>query len=109
MSVSGFFLVISLTSVVYAAGVNLAWNAPTTGGEVKGYNLYYGNAVGNYPNKVAGIADTEYIVSGLDEEKVYYFVVKAFNDAGESGPSNVIIWRDSDSTPPLPPIGIQVQ
>jgi hypothetical protein len=102
------FVFIAFTSYAFAAGVTLAWNPPSSGGVVKGYNIYYGNSNGNYPNKVEGITSTQYVVSGLDEGKVYYFIVKAYNDAGESGPSNVKSWMYSDTTPPLPPDGVNV-
>lgn len=109
MSVLGLYLAVLLVSSAYAAGVTLAWNAPTGGGTVKGYNLYYGTSNGNFPNKVSGINNTQHIISGLAEDKVYYFVVKAYNDQGESGPSNMITWKYSDTTPPLPPFGVQAQ
>ena len=90
----------------HAAGVTLAWNAPIGGGPVKGYNLYYWTSDESNPNKVEGIKNTQYMLSGLDEDKVYTFMVKAYNDNGESGPSNIKSWKYSDTTPPLPPDGV---
>ncbi len=100
------FLFAAFPYYSHAAGVTLAWDAPSGGGAVTGYNLYYGTSSGSYPNKVGAINSTQYVVSGLDEDKVYYFIVKAYNDAGESGPSNMVAWRYRDTTPPLPPGGV---
>ena len=102
-----FFILFLITPLYsYAVGVTLAWDAPAGGGAVKGYNLYYWTLNQSNPNKVGGINNTQYTLSGLDEDKVYHFMVKAYNDAGESQPSNVKSWKYSDTTPPLPPDGV---
>jgi hypothetical protein len=51
----------------------------------------------------------QYTVSGLDEDKTYYFAVRARNSAGEGLSSNVVSWSYVDTEPPLPPKGIHVE
>ncbi|MBN1848013.1 MAG: fibronectin type III domain-containing protein [Deltaproteobacteria bacterium] len=110
----GTVIMILILSIAFAgwsdaAGVTLAWDPPSSGGVVEGYNLSYGTSSNHQANKVERIMGTQYIVSGLDEDKVYYFEVKAYNDVGESGPSNKVTWKYSDTTPPLPPDGLEVK
>lgn len=106
-----YIAVIILLSSVYPvyAGTVLIWDAST--GTVTGYRIYYGTSSGNY----AGIEETgnvtQYPLSNLPlaEETSYYFVVKAYNNAGESDPSNEVTYYCPDSTPPVPPQGLSKQ
>jgi len=94
---------------IHAAGVDLAWDAPSSGGTVAGYKVYWKAAGGSYSdaNSMAVVGKTSCTVSGLDEAKQYYFIVKAYNDAGMSPPSNEVTWSYSDATPPAQVQGIQ--
>ena len=106
-----FFLVIFLLAIssnVSSAATTLAWNASS--GVVTGYRIYYGTSQGNYPLSVEVGNITQYPLSNLSLQvgTTYYFIVKAYNDAGESGPSNeesYTINPPPDTTPPLPPQG----
>ncbi len=75
----------------------LSWTPPTTHvdgsalTDLAGYHIYYGSAPGSFPNKItlqnAGISS--YLVENL-MRKTYYFVVTAFDAAGnESEFSNM--------------------
>jgi hypothetical protein len=93
---------------VYAAGVDLAWDAPTDGGTVEGYRIYWKTADGSYndTNSKSVVGKTSETVSSLDETKTYNFIVKAYNAAGVSPSSNEVEWSYSDATPPLQVQGV---
>jgi len=102
-----FSAFILIAAQVQAAGVTLAWDPSE--GEVKGYRIYYGTQSHNYTMSVDAGNVTQFTVSGLDEGKTYYFVVRAYNEVGESGDSNEVTWTYRDTTPPLPPSGVEVK
>src|SRR4030042_329650 len=106
-----FIAVIILLSSVYPvyAGTVLTWDAST--GTVTGYRIYYGTSSGNYTGIEEAGSVTLYPLSNLPlaEEATYYFVVKAYNAAGESDPSNEVTYYCPDSTPPVPPQGLSKQ
>jgi hypothetical protein len=72
------------------SSVTLAWNASNSS-NVTGYRVLYGQASGNYSQQLdAGNATTN-TVSKLAPNTTYYFVVKAYDAAGqESWPSNEV-------------------
>jgi hypothetical protein len=82
------------------------WDAAT--GDVQGYKIYYGTSLGNYIySKDVGNV-TQYPLANLPmtEGTTYYFVVRAYNNSGESEDSNEISYtvpQVSDTTPPLSP------
>ncbi|MBC2696403.1 MAG: fibronectin type III domain-containing protein [Desulfobacteraceae bacterium] len=86
-----------------ALGATLSWTAST--GEVTGYNLYYSESEGSYSLHV----DVGNVISystdflSLTVGTPYYFVVTAYNFAGESGYSNMVSLTPADTTPPIPP------
>lgn len=87
---TGYYLLVAFPLVVSAAQVTLQWDGVTPSPD--GYNLYQrmsGNSF-NYSNPVntSAISGTTYTVSGLTEGSTYYFVVRAFVGATESGDSN---------------------
>lgn len=96
--------IMTFVSIVSAAGVTLAWDGSS--GEVSGYRIYYGTSAGHYTQNVELGNVTQHTLSGLSEGVTYFFVVRAFNSAGESGNSNMISWASQDTTPPLPPAGL---
>lgn len=101
-----FLLIILFFNPLSVSASMLQWG-PTTEG-VSGYRLYYGTSQGNYTNsKDVGLA-IEYSLSNLPlvENSTYYFVVRAYNSAGESDDSNEISWTVPDSTPPSIPTGL---
>ena len=84
----------------------LSWDAST--GEVDGYRIHYGTTQGQHPySKDLGNV-TEYHISdlSLQEKTTYFFVITAYNSAGESPPSNEVQWTVPDTTPPAPPQGL---
>ena len=110
---AGLLFLLVTASYIHAAGVTLAWDPPEegSGGPVEGYMLYWGTISGIYPNsKDVGNVNQE-TISGLDEDSPYFFVVKAYNGGGTNigPPSNEISWSYSDTTPPLPPEGVEAQ
>lgn len=75
-------LSIPLTASLQAAGsATLAWDANTEPG-ISGYNVYFGETIGNYTNKIAAGNLTSFTVAGLTESKTYYFVVTCYNGSG---------------------------
>jgi hypothetical protein len=105
------FLFFAGATGVYAASVNLSWDAPGEGGTVEGYKIYWSTTKGSY-NETSIVTvtggKTSGTVTGLSDVKTYYFVVKAYNAAGSSPASNEISWSYSDSTPPYQVQGINV-
>lgn len=98
--VSGLFLFFIMSSFVYAAAVDLAWDAPVDGGEPIGYIVYVSTTEGDYSNPVAVeiVEETYATVSRLDRKQSYYFIVKAYNCAGIGEASNEIyIMAGSDA------------
>ena len=106
ISILIFFAVVPF---IHAAGVDLAWDAPGGGGAVTGYKVYWKAAGGSYSdaNSMSVVGKTSCTVSGLDETRQYYFVVKAYNDAGMSPASNEVAWSYSDATPPIQVSGVK--
>jgi len=99
---AGLSLPLLAAASVYAAAVDLAWDPPVPGdgGEVIGYIVYGSTTEGDYSDPVAVeiVEETFATVSGLDETRTYYFVVKAYNCAGIGDPSNEIeLAANSDS------------
>jgi hypothetical protein len=97
-----FLFFIFFASYSLAAEVHFQWGASS--GVVDGYRIYYGSEPGGpYSNLLdeIGGATTEYTAT-LDEAWTYYLVVRAFNDYGESGNSNEVVWPSDtvDSEPP---------
>lgn len=115
-------LVLSLASLSFAASesVTLGWDANTES-DLAGYRLYMSSTPGvytlvgknpsltptnppaNYVKSIAKPAVTmSATVSGVDGQKIY-FVLTAFDSAGnESGVSNEVTYTLSDSPPAAP-------
>ena len=80
------------TSLAAAASVTLAWDA-SAAPELAGYKLYYGYASRSYRLSVNVGQATTAALSGLDEAKVYYLAVVAYDAHGnESDFSNEVIY-----------------
>jgi hypothetical protein len=92
-----------------SADPKLVWDASS--GDVTGYRVYYGLSAGSHPTSQSVGNVTEYPMSSLplEESRTYYFVVRAYNGAGESGDSNEISWVAADRTPPSPPQGVTAE
>ncbi len=101
--VLGSLILFLLTATYSYADFYLTWNA--VAGDVTGYKIYYGETIGDYTNcKNAGNVTKYYLDAlGLDENETYYFVIRAYNDYGESTDSNYIKFDTPlliDSIPP---------
>lgn len=81
-------IVLMLVGVLSAADVKLAWDANTPVPD--GYKVYYGTTTGVYPSNVNAGNVVNTTITGLTFTTKYYFVVRAFNTAGESGNSNEV-------------------
>lgn len=84
MILSIAFLVVP--SMALADGsATVSWQANTET-DLAGYRIYYGTEPGVYGSTSALITGTTYTITGLQEGKIYYFVVTAVDTAGnESG------------------------
>jgi len=67
----------------------LKWNAVTTS-TVSGYRIYVGETSKLYTRTITVGPVTSSTVNSLTVGKTYYFAVKAYNSAGESGFSNEV-------------------
>jgi hypothetical protein len=70
-----------------------------------GYRLYYGPEPGVQTVSEDTGEKTTWEVTGLPVEVPIYFVVRAYNSVGESGPSNEVVWiepkpRGNSGKPP---------
>ena len=95
-------LVGSLTLAQAAQNVALAWNTDTDP-SVTGYNLDYGTSSGS-PTQIQNMGNaTTATVSGLTAGQTYYFVVKAYNAAGQqSMPSDQVSFAATANPTPTP-------
>lgn len=105
----GIFMATFMLPSISYAGSNLVWDESS--GDVSGYRIYYGTSQGSHNQNIDVGNATQYSLSSLplNDNTTYYFIVRAYNDAGESGNSNEISWKAGDNTPPLPPKGITVE
>ena len=65
------------------------WNAVTST-PITGYKVYVGEAPGQYSRTITVGTVTSATVNSLTVGKTYYFVVSAYNSAGESPPSSMV-------------------
>ncbi len=94
-----------LPSPAEGGSVSLRWNAIDipTGETLDVYKVYYGERSGDYTNSVT-TTDLSYIISGLDNEKEYYFVVTAvFESTAEGDYSIEVAVTPHDLEGPVPP------
>jgi hypothetical protein len=96
--ISGLVLSFLVSSYSFAEDVSLSWDAPTSGGVVEGYTVYWSITSDTY-NDIDNmdVAGTSTTVTGLDATSEYYFIVKAYNAAGEGPASNEVSWSKTSS------------
>jgi hypothetical protein len=89
---SSLLILFLISSYTYAASIDLAWDAPSTGGSVVGYIIYGSTTSNDYSNPVVSkiVEEQSITISGLDKTQTYYFIVKAYNCAGSGDASNEI-------------------
>jgi hypothetical protein len=71
------------------SSATVTWNA-VTGATVSGYKVYVGEVPSQYTQTINVGNVTSSTVNSLTVGKTYYFVVTAYNGAGESVPSNMV-------------------
>jgi len=106
-----------LTAIAGEGAVDLAWEAPPSGGErtvaVRGYNVYRGEASGAYgssPINARPLAETRFRDAGIRTDTPYVYVVRSvgterppWRESVDSAEASV---RLEDRTPPAPPRGL---
>jgi hypothetical protein len=87
------FFILSYASAAHAIQVSLAWDPPATG-TPDGYRLFYRlqDQSYDYSNPDWQGSTTTCTISNL-QDVTTYFVVRAYNAAGESGDSNEAIYQ----------------
>jgi hypothetical protein len=112
-----FLVLFGLYDVAHAMDVKLACD-PNSESDLAGYRIYWSQTSGQYSNEnqkefpLTSItpATPEFLVTGLDETKGWYFVATAYDTEGlESDYSNEVYykWDGVSGIPPQPPSGLQ--
>ncbi len=88
-------------TAVLAGQVTLSWDTNTES-NLGGYRVYYGQVSRNYSANTDVGKQTQYTVTGLEEGKIFYFAVTAYDNTRtiESGFSNEV----STTIQPPPPV-----
>jgi F5/8 type C domain/Bacterial TSP3 repeat len=74
-----------LGSLAAAGPVTVAWDA-VTASNLAGYKVYYGYESRNYSTSVDAGKATTAALSGLNQAKVYYLAVTAYDTSGQQSP-----------------------
>jgi len=99
--VMGFLIVLSTARPSNAGDLVLAWDPPSDG-ITTGYLLSYGAAPGSYAQQLNVGYTTSFTLSGLSDGTTYYFVVRAYDAAGDvSDPSAEVAATVTPSVPPV--------
>lgn len=99
-----------IANLAQAADPQLKWSASV--GDVDGYRVYYGTAQGEYTiNKdVGNILQVPLSILGLESGIAYYFIVRAYNNIGESPDSmqvSYILPIEKDEVDPLLSLSVE--
>lgn len=98
-------LLLGLSTGAHAAAdrqVTLAWNANTES-NLAGYRLLYGTTPGTYSGSVDAGNTTTATATGLNSGTVYYFVVVAYNAAGQTSTPSAAVSYTVPGTPNTAP------
>ena len=96
-----------ITSSLYAAQVEVSWNANTEA-DLAGYNVYYGTESGTYGEPVSTTETSQLLTLTPEVGTTYYFAVTAYDtSSNESAFSEEVSLFVPDPTAPAKPTGIQ--
>jgi chitinase len=96
-------LILLLAGNAFAAQISLAWD-PNTEPDLAGYRVHIGDSSGVYHTTVDVGNVSSVIVSGLQDGRVYYFVLTAYDTNGtESDFSEEVSGTPTEPPPPPPP------
>jgi hypothetical protein len=102
---ASFILALMVISPVclttHAADLTLAWDSVNN---ASGYMLFYGFESNSYDSMIDVGPQLKYKVTGLEDNQLYYFAVKAWNEYGESDYSQEISSKTGPEEPDQPPI-----
>lgn len=85
-----FLLVFLAPVMVFAASINIEWNASSEN-DLSYYNVYYGTSSRTYGNPIPVGKSTQYEIRGLKKGRTYYVAITAVDSSGnESGYSSEI-------------------
>lgn len=77
----GIGIVASSLPALASQSVQLNWS-PSSSPDVVGYNIYYGEASGDYTNEISVGNTTNVTISGLLDSATYYFAARTINSSG---------------------------
>lgn len=83
------FFILFMAVNSYGISIKLGWNPPERG-QTDGYRLYYGLSSGSY-EYVIDVKNTTVKAVRLKKGYQYYIVATAYNEFGESEPSNELL------------------
>ncbi len=95
----------NLNAVAGDSSVSLSWNAPASNGgsAITGYAIYRSTTSGAGYAWVANVTGTSHTDTGLTNGQAYYYIVKAYNVAGEGPASGQASATPSTATVPSAP------
>jgi hypothetical protein len=82
LSLACLFIFVIHSSLLSAASLTIGWDANSEP-DLEGYRVQYGTSSGNYTNEIDAGKVTLKTISSLSSGTRYYFVVLAYNTAGE--------------------------
>jgi hypothetical protein len=82
---------------VFAEDVTLAWDANIEP-DLAGYKLYFGTDKTNLHNEIDVGNVTQYKITGLNENTIYFFGAKAYDTSGRTSKMSEIIEHQIPNT-----------
>ena len=95
-------LKISSPTLAIAAEVTIQWDSSA---QATGYELHYGFESKSYGNVIDVGLNLQHTISDLDDNQIYYFAAKAYNEFGESDFSEEISYKPVINQPPIADAG----
>jgi uncharacterized repeat protein (TIGR01451 family) len=80
--------------------VTLLWN-PNNEPDIAGYRIAWGSSPGSHPNLIDAGNVQNYTVTGLTQNSTYYFVLQAYDGAGNYSPNSQEISAVAGASPTL--------